>query len=579
MKSPDKISVSSMQKETDTVLEKQKSPVASISVEPSTGSEAVSEQEDTLKFGPFHINKNNGIHRTLLPRHISLIAMGGSIGTALFITIGGGLTRAGPLGLLLGFIFWTFVILLLTTAMGEMTSYLPIPSPYVTMAGRCVDECMEFVAGWNFYLMEVLYVPFEIVAVNGMIHYWREDYSAAIPLCISIAIYVVFNVFAVRIYGESEFWLSIGKIILIVMLFFFTIVTMCGGNPKGDAYGFRNWHAEGGPLPSYLASGDGGRLNALLAGTIQGCFTIVGPEYICMVAAEAVNPRKTMPVAFRTIIWRLVFFYLGGAFCVTALIAYNDPVYLELSADTSNAASSPYVVAMNNLGIEVLPHIVNALIVSSAFSAGNSYVYISSRVLYGLSLRGHAPKIFSLCTKSGVPIFCIGVAVCFSMLSLLQLGSGSYQVLGYLISICSVSQILNYVYMTITYIGFFRACKAQGIDRNGFAYKSWFQPYAAYFTLVFFILLSAILGYTVFLPGQWDDVTFIFNYIMIFINVALVFFWKFFKRTKTVDPKNADLVTGLKEIEEHEYEYYASLNTAAEGLEESKFKKALHWVF
>ncbi|EGV66798.1 hypothetical protein CANTEDRAFT_112247 [Yamadazyma tenuis ATCC 10573] len=446
------------------------------------------------------------------------------------------------------------------------------------MSGRTVDEALEFAAGWNFYLMESLYIPFEIVAVNGMIHYWRDDYSAAIPLCIQIALYVVVNVFAVRIYGESEFWLSIGKLVLLIGLLFFTLVTMCGGNPHHDAFGFRNWHAAGGPLAEYLSTGASGRFQGLINAMIQSAFTIVGPEYMSMVASEAINPRKTMPVAFNTVLYRLVLFYIGGALSVGILVAYNDENFIKLHSASSNAAASPYVVAMNNLGISGLPHLVNAIIITSAFSAGNSYVYCSSRVLYGLAKQGFAPKFFALCTPSGVPFLCVAMSICFAMLSLLQLGDSSATVLNYLVSICTGSQVLNYVYMAVTYIAFYRACSAQGIDRNSFGYKSWFQPYSIYFSLFFLIIMVGILGYPVFLPDSWDTPSFIFNYIMVFVNIVLVIFWKLLKRTKYIHPIDADLVTGLEEIEEHEYEYYAKMNVESQDYKESIFKKALHWI-
>ncbi|CAH6720126.1 general amino acid permease Agp2p [[Candida] jaroonii] len=529
-----------------------------------------------IKIGFLYINPEEKIHRTLPLRVINLIAIGGCIGTALFITIGTALTAGGPLSLLLAYCFWTVVMLILTTAIGEMVSYIPVPSPFITMAGRCVDEALEFCSGWNFYLMESLYIPFEIVAVNGMIHYWRDDYSAGITLALQIFLYAMINIFAVRIYGESEFWLSLGKLILAIGLLFFTLITMCGGNPERDAFGFRNWRVPGGPMVEYINTGDTGRFQGLLAALIQSAFTIVGPEYLSMVSSEAMNPRVTMPKAFKTVLYRLVIFYVLGAFSVSILVAYNDPTLNN--ASTSDAAASPYVVAMKNLGITALPDIVNAVIITSAFSAGNSYVYCSSRVLYSLAKRGFAPKFFSYCTASGVPIFCIFAAICFALLSLLQLGSGSATVLGYLVSICTGSQVLNYVFMAITYIGFNRACQAQNVDRNGFKYKAWFQPYGVYFSLTFLVIMVGILGYTNFLPGRWVTSSFIFNYIMVFVNIALFLFWKFFKQTKLVKPVDADLISGLDEIEEHEYEYYAKLES--EGTKDNTiFKKIMSWVF
>lgn len=516
--------------------------------------------------------------RSLERRHINLIAIGGSIGTGLFITIGSsGLVSAGPLGLLLAYCFWTTVVLMLTVSVGEMVCYMPVDLPFLSMAGRVVDPAFECAASINFWLMQSLYIPFEITAVNGMIHFWRDDYSPAITLCVQIVIYAAINVFAVKAYGESEFWLSLGKLILCIGLLFFTLITMCGGNPKHDAFGFRNWKAEGGPIAEYIGTGTTGRFQGFLAGLFSACFVVVSSEYLSMTAGEAKNPRKNMATAFKTVLYRLVLFFIGGALSVGILIAYNDPTYLELTADTSNAASSPYVVAMQNMGIKVLPHIVNVLVLSSAFSAGNSYTYCSSRALYALSVKGFVPKFFKYCTKSGVPVFCVAVSVCFSLLSLMQLGLSGKKVLDYMVSLCTGSQLLNYLFMGITYLHFYRACKVQGIDRQQFTYTSWYQPYTGMIATFFLLLVVGILGYTAFMPGMWSVDTFLYNYVMIFVSLAVYILWKVIKRTKYIRPEDADLQSGLEEIEEHEYQYYAELE--ANGKDETKWGKILAWVF
>lgn len=516
--------------------------------------------------------------RRLDLRHINLIAIGGSIGTGLFITIGSsGLVEAGPLGLLLGYGFWTIIILMLTVSVGEMVCFLPIDSPFLSMAGKVVDPAFECAASVNFWLMQSLYIPFEITAVNAMIHYWRDDYSPAIPLVIQILIYAALNIFAVRAYGESEFWLSLGKLVLCIGLLFFTLITMCGGNPKNDAFGFRNWHAAGGPIAEYIGTGSTGRFQGFLAGLFSACFVVVSAEYLSMTAGEARNPRKNMARAFRSVLARLVVFYIGGALSVSILIAYNDPGYLEKASSSSNAAASPYVAAMNNLGITVLPDIVNVAIITAAFSAGNSYTYCSSRALYALSLKGFAPKFFRRCTRAGVPIYCVGVSVLFSLLSLMQLGSSGAKVLNYMVSLCTGSQILNYALMGTTYLFFYRACKAQGIEREEFTFRSWFQPYTAIIATIILWMVVGILGYTCFMPGRWSVDTFLYNYVMLFVTIAVYIVWKLWKRTKLIRPEDADLRTGIEEVEEHEYQIYAAME-AGEHKRNRFVDKTLGWL-
>lgn len=136
-----------------------------------------------------------------------------------------------------------------------------------------------------------------------------------------------------------------------------------------------------------------------------------------MTAGEAVNPRNNMPKAFSSVFYRLTAFFALGSLCVGIVVPYNDPDLLNaISNAHPGAGSSPYVIAMQHLKIPILPHIVNALILSSVFSAGNSYVFCGSRTLFGLALEGKAPKFLTRCTANGVPIYCVGVTLAVGLI-------------------------------------------------------------------------------------------------------------------------------------------------------------------
>lgn len=157
------------------------------------------------------------------------------------------------------------------------------------------------------------------------------------------------NVLAVRAYGEAEFWLSGGKVILIFMLFSFTLVTMCGGNPHHDAYGFRYW-SNPGSFREHHSTGSLGRFEGFLAALWSASFTVVGPEYIAMAAAEAKRPTTYIKTAFKTVYWRFGIFFILGALCVGIVIPYNDPsldaILSGKAGGSGTAAASPYVIAM-----------------------------------------------------------------------------------------------------------------------------------------------------------------------------------------------------------------------------------------
>ncbi|KAL4747402.1 amino acid permease-domain-containing protein [Aspergillus terricola var. indicus] len=396
------------------------------------------------------------------------MAMGGSIGTTLFINIDGGLAKGGPLSLLLGFAIYALILSCVNNCIAEMTVLHPAPGGFIRMAGKWVDDAFGFMARWNFFLYEALTVPFEITALTMTLSFWRDDIPAGVVAAACIVSYSCLSVFAVKVYGEAEFWGSGGKVLLISILFTFTFVAMVGGNPQHDAFGFRHWR-DPGPMAEYLSAGDLGRFEGFLGPLWMASFTIVGPEYVTLIAAETKHPRTYVKKAFQTVFWRLLF----------------------------QIRSSPFKIAMRNLQISGLPHVMNALLVTTIFSARNTYMYCASRSLYALSLEGRAPQILSKCTGQGVPIYCVLVTICFPLLSLLQLG------------------LINYFTMAVTYVFFYRACKAQGLIILFFGYGSF---------------------------RAWDVPSFFPKYTMVLFAFVTFIFWKLVKQTKMVRPLEADLL-------------------------------------
>lgn len=247
------------------------------------------------------------------------------------------------------------------------------------------------------------------------------------------------NVFAVKWYGESEFWLASSKVLLSVGLILFTFITMLGGNPLNDRFGFRYWN-EPGSFAEHYKEGNLGRWLGFLACLINASFTIAGPDYISMAAGESVDPRRNLPRAYNGMFYRLTAFFVLGALCVGILVPYNDKTMANaFDNEEPGAAASPYVIAMDRLGIPVLPHIVNAMILLAVFSAGNSYVYCGSRTLYGLALDGKAPRFFTRCTKSGVPIYCVATVLLIGLISFLQVSNSASVVLNWIISLVCCS--------------------------------------------------------------------------------------------------------------------------------------------
>ncbi|KAL2223470.1 general amino acid permease AGP2 [Thermoascus aurantiacus ATCC 26904] len=521
---------------------------------PSKNSGTMDDPEDSIDGGSMKPVSDH-THRKLKPRHIQLIGIGGTIGTALYVQIGEGLLHGGPASLFLAFTLWSSVILAITICMAEMVTYLPISSPFIRFAARYVDDAFGVAAGYNFFVFEAALVPFEVTACNIIINYWSDAVPVSGIIAIVLVLYGLLNVFAVKWYGESEFWLSLGKVLLIVGLILYTFITMLGGNPIGDRFGFRYWQNPGAFAELYK-EGNLGRFLGFLQCLIQASFTIAGPDYVSMAAGEAENPRVVMPRAYNAVFYRLTAFFVLGSLAVGILVPYDDPTMkAAFERSLPGAAASPYVISMDRLKIPVLPHIVNAMVLTAAFSAGNSYVYCASRSLYGLALDGKAPRFLTKCTKSGVPIYCVGIVLLIALLSFLQVSNSAVVVLNWFVGLVTASQLINFSVVTFTYIRFKKALEAQGISRDSLPYKGRFQPYAAWYALTATFIMTFVGGYTVFLPGNWDVPTFLFSYTMIGVFPVLFVGWKVVKRTRWRRPEEVDLIKDVAEFEEYTREF------------------------
>ncbi|KAK1572883.1 amino acid permease [Colletotrichum navitas] len=500
---------------------------------------------------------SQALHRKLRGKEVQLFAIGGAIGTSLYVQMGAALPKGGPAGLFVAFIIWGCVMWAVNECFAEMVTYVPVPSPFVRFAGEWVDEALGFAMAWNFFLNMAILVPFEIVAMGIMISFWTDAVPIVAIIVPMIALYALLNIITVRYFGISEFYLSIFKVLLMIGLFFFTFITMVGGNPLHDAYGFRFWQSPG-AFVEHNASGNTGRFLGILSCMYQASFSVCGPEYISMVAAEAENPRRILPPAYRSFVWRILFFFVGSALCMGIVIPYDDPTLAAIlggeSGGKGTGAASPYIIAMSRLQIHVLPHIVNALIMTSIFSAGNGLLFSATRVLHGMSLTGYAPKLFSRCTKNGVPLYSLLLSLSFCLLAFLQLGSKSADVLVYLVDLITCCQLLNYGFTALTYRHFYAALKKQGISRETLPYKGRFQPYTSYFAMggTLFMLLAA--GYDLFLTGGWDVMWFFLDYGMIGFFILAFIGWKLFFKTRYVRPGTADVSLGGMKEEIDQYE-------------------------
>jgi len=213
---------------------------------------------------------------------------------------------------------------------------------------------------------------------------------------------VCLNIFAVSVYGEAEFVFASIKLLAIVGLLLFAFIIDLGGGPTHDRLGFRYWNHPG-AMKAYISTGSAGRFLGLFSTLVNAAFAYSGVEMVAVAAGEAENPRRNIPKAVRRVFWRIIFFYVLASLAIGVLIPYNEPKLLDAQkTHAAGGAASPWVIACYRAAIPALPSIVNVVILTSATSSSNAFLYAGSRYLYALAQNGQAPKLLLNCSRTCV---------------------------------------------------------------------------------------------------------------------------------------------------------------------------------
>ncbi|KAF2740214.1 hypothetical protein EJ04DRAFT_540291 [Polyplosphaeria fusca] len=496
------------------------------------------------------------VERGLKSRHIQFIALGGTIGTGLFLGIGTAFAHAGPLSVLLGYTMTGVAVFAMMQCLGEMSTWLPLPGAIPQYCARYVDPALGFAVGWNNWYQCAITLCAEISAAAVLVSFWdqNEKVNPAVWITIVIVLIVCLNIFAVSIYGEAEFIFASIKIITILGLLVVSLVIMLGGAPDHDRRGFRYWKNPG-AMKEYVGTGDTGRFTGLWSTLVNAAFSYGGVEMVAVAAGEAANPRKNIPKAVRRVFWRILFFYVLGSLAIGVTVPSNDATLTDENA--KGAQASPWVIAMQNAGIPVLPHIINAVILTSAASSGNAFLYTGSRYLFGVAQNGQAPRFLLKCSRAGVPYWCVAVTASISLLTYMSVSTGANQVFLWFQNLTTIAQLFTWCCICICYIKFRKALIAQNVDRNTLVFKSPFQPYMAWAALAYFGLIIVFNGFKVFTQKPWGSAQltdFFTAYIGIPIFFLLYGFWKILKRSKFVDPAHADIWSGKAALDAMHWE-------------------------
>ncbi|KAE9391532.1 proline transporter [Gymnopus androsaceus JB14] len=506
----------------------------------------VSKSADSVYEKEPEVSSENGVRETtrrgLKARHAQMIALGGTIGTGLFVGSGATLARGGPLFILLGYSILSILVFFVVTAITEVAAYLPVSGGTMSYYGhRNVSNSLGFAMGWLYFYSLGILVPYEITAAALVIDYWGSPVNVAVWITVFIIVIVGLNILPVQFYGETEFWFASLKIFMMIGLFILSFILFWGGGPDQNAIlGFHYWKHPG-STNTWLVSGGTGRFVAFIEVVILSTFPFTfAPELLVVTAGEMQSPRRNLPKAAKRYFYRLVFFYIGSVLAIDGGVG---------------AKSSAFVVGITDAGIKGLGSLINAIILTSAWSSGNSFLYMSSRSLYSLAVAGNAPKIFTTCTKKGVPYVAVGTSSLFCALAYLNCANNSSLVFTWFVNLTNTSGFISWICCSIVYIRFRKACREQALSPDDIPYRSSLQPYGAWISIVAFTILTLINGFNVFFPGQFSASSFLTAYVGIPIFLAIylghrAFHWK---DAWVHESKEVDLHTGIKIVLANEH--------------------------
>ncbi|WP_139852913.1 amino acid permease [Acinetobacter pullicarnis] len=473
------------------------------------------------------------LQRKLGARHLNMIAIGGSIGTGLFLASGSTIAQAGPGGALLAYVLIGIMIYFLMTSLGELATHNPTSGAFFTYGTKYVEEGFGFALGWNYWYNWAITVAFELVAVQFIMKFWFPDIPGFYWSAIFLAIIFGINALTVKGFGETEFLFSLIKVVAI-LVFIVIGLYMIGTimlDPNQSV--LSNWTVGDAPFV--------GGLQAMIGVAMIAGFSFQGTEMVGVAAGESKDPKKTIPLAIKQIFWRILLFYVLCIFIIGTLVAYNDPNLQLASEGDGNITLSPFTLLYNKAGFAFAASLMNAVILSAILSAGNSGMYSSTRMLFDMARQGRAPKWFAKLDLRGVPMNALYATTAVAALCFLTTFIGEQEVFSWLLNMSGMCGFIVWLGIAISHYRFRKGYIAQGNKLSDLAYKAKFFPFAPWFA---FILCSIIIlgqNYEALIGGKINWIGLLSTYISIPLFLAIWLGYKWKHKTKLVPYKDMDV--------------------------------------
>lgn len=488
-----------------------------------------------------HIGENNGVKRMLSTRHLQMIAIGGTIGTGLFLASGGTIANAGPVGALLAYLLVSIMVYFVTTSLGEMATLLPLSGSFTTFSGRFVDSALSFTIGWSYWLQWSISLASELCAIGMILKFW-VNVPSWIPALITLIILTCINLFSVKNFAEIEFWLAIIKIVAVIVFILIGLLLFVGliksehnDYHKSDGgLWFTYWSIEGAPFKNGIS----GFFNVF----ILAFFAFGGTELIGVTAGEAKDPRKTVPKAINQTFYRILIFYIGSILVLGLCIPNNDPTLLN-NGDVDDVTSAPYTIIFQKAGLKSAAHVINAVILIAVVSASNSALYASSRTLMNLAVENKAPKFFTIMLPNGIPIYALlatSLVGCLAFLGTL-LGDGQIYIL--LLNLTAMSGVLTWFCISLVHYRFRKAYVAQGRKIEDLPYVAPFHPYGDYISMTFAVIILFGEAYAIVTDFNAHHymLQLVAAFVGLFIFVGMYLLYRFIYKVKLVPLQECNL--------------------------------------
>ncbi len=475
-------------------------------------------------------NQNNiegeqQIKRNLKARHLTMIAIGGSIGTGLFLATGASIQTAGPGGALIAYGAIGIMVYFLMTSLGEMATLIPVSGSFSTYASRFVDPAFGFALGWNYWFNWAVTLAVEIVASAIIMKFWFPDVPSILWSALFLGLIFLLNALSVKSYGESEYWFSLIKVVTIIVFIGVGLLTIFG-ILGGKFIGFKNFTLGDAPV-------HGGLLSILSIFFIAG-FSFQGTELVGIAAGESEEPEKNVPKAIRQVFWRILLFYIIAIAVIGLIIPYTSPNLL--GRDVDNIAVSPFTLVFEKVGIAFAASVMNTVILTSVLSAGTSGLYASTRMLWSMAKDGQAPKFLQSVNNRGIPMNALVTTTIIGGLAFLSSIFGD-QVYTWLLNASGLTGFIAWIGIAVSHYRFRKAYMAQGKDIKDLKFRAKWFPLGP--ILAFAICVFVIFGqnYQAFITSKIDWYGVAVSYIGLPIFLAVWLGYKVIHKTKIVPLK------------------------------------------